>query len=346
MENCKNPVMENSEKELSIKFLSDISDIASDFIQSFGIKHEQATKGLEDPILRWLDFRLRCIDPRPRRILVSDKFPKTLPDNIGKALQHIMGLISNGEDINPYQGKGLILHHDTSGKQRTERTDFLWADWLIHHLHLSDAPISEGRYFSQRADWLLFCMMGEDFVAFIDVRQHDDKYVFSNPELLEITINNWPELMKKCEFKGIAAGEPLNPKDISELRKGGVCGIVTVGGKTYAPLGMGVTTASTPVRVTKAADKLNDYIRELAHIVCDPELQFQKEILQLDVKNPAFELCITPKGMAIYENNSDRACVLPRKVDYEKTGFLAELHDLIAPAWAVDKFASDYHISH
>lgn len=287
-----------------------------------------------------MDFRLRFVDPKPRQILFSNKFPKeNLPNAIKKALYHLENLILQGGDINSYQGKGLIFHHDTSGKKRQKRTDLLWADWGILHFHLNDLPILKGNYFSERSinsDWLLFCIVREDFIAFIDVRPHGDDNVFSNPELIEIVCQSWPKLMKRHVLNGIAPGEALTPGEIADMRKGGVMGLLTVGEKVYIPLGRGISTASTSNKVIDNIDRIHEYVRELSKIVCDPQDQFQKESRAAGVKDPSFELCITLKGMAVYEINSTLFWLLPQKKQMMQ-GFLADLNDLMAPEWVLTR---------
>src|ERR1019366_7293563 len=138
---------------------NDIDRIVNELIDDYGLRYEQEVANLSDPLLRGLDFVLRYIRPVPRTILVSNKFPKQLDAGTERALHRLEQLIQEGGDINPYQSKGLILHNDTSGSKRQQRTDLLWADWGIHHLHLDDTPIPNGSYFSDRnSDWLLFCM--------------------------------------------------------------------------------------------------------------------------------------------------------------------------------------------
>lgn len=107
----------------------------------FGLEFKREVQHLSDPLFRWLDFRLRYIDPLPRSVLVSKKFPKRLPVSAETGLHLLERRFRDGIDVNPYQSKSLIRFNDLSGEKRAKRTDFLWADWGITHLHLSDLPI-------------------------------------------------------------------------------------------------------------------------------------------------------------------------------------------------------------
>ncbi|MCZ5459938.1 hypothetical protein O5625_24905, partial [Escherichia coli] len=82
-------------------------------------------------------------------------------------------LFTTGGDVNPYQSKTLTLFNDTSGKKATKRTDNLWADWGIHHLHLPLNPVSSSKKYSDRAEWVLFLKVYSNDVLFIDIKHHD-----------------------------------------------------------------------------------------------------------------------------------------------------------------------------
>jgi hypothetical protein len=318
------------------RFVSDIDNIASDFINCFGLKHTSEVSNLSEPLIRWLDFRLRYIDPKPRRVLLSNKFPMQMSDTTKKAFIHIIDQIQHGEDVNPYQGKGLILHHDTSGEKRQNRTDLLWADWGIIHFHLTDKGIPSNQFFSDRSEWLMFAITGTDFVAIIDIRHHKEENLFSNPELIKIIYETWPELMERFELKGIMAPkQTLLSEEHAKLRKGGVSSCVKIGDKVFMGPGMGVTTASTPLRVTFVMDNIRKYAMQFARVVCEPNNEFQSEILNDAKKDINFQLCITPKGMAIYESHQDKAWLLPRRFPDSEFNYLVELNELLAPEWAV-----------
>ena len=154
--------MTDPKKELAAEFVSNIESISSDFVTFFGLRHKKEVANLSDSFFRWMDFRLRYIEPKPRTVHLSKKLHRLLPTTINRPLRHLFYMIQKGHDVNPYQGKGLILHHDTSGKSRFNRTDLLWAEWGIIHLHLAMKPIRRGRYFCEPSDWLLFAIIGDD----------------------------------------------------------------------------------------------------------------------------------------------------------------------------------------
>ncbi len=149
--------MPDTKSNLEEQFQNDVNQLAFDLIKYFGLKYSLHEKNKEHHLIRWLDFRLRYIDPKPRLIFFSDRFPKYLPSETKKAFDHLLNLIKKGRDINLYQSTSLFYHHDTNDKKRQNRTDLLWASWAIHHLHLNYEYDTDG--FIERLGWLLFCIV-------------------------------------------------------------------------------------------------------------------------------------------------------------------------------------------
>ncbi|MCI0152208.1 hypothetical protein KNO81_41095, partial [Paraburkholderia sediminicola] len=98
-------------EELGIEFIENIERIAEILVDGFGLKHGRKVDRTLSSLLRWTDFRLRFIAPNPRKIFVSDKFPLALDAETEQALHKIEKKITAGEDVNPFQGKGLMLLH-------------------------------------------------------------------------------------------------------------------------------------------------------------------------------------------------------------------------------------------
>jgi len=335
------PTLESNmqtQKELRERLNADADSIAIDLVSVYGLKFEEEVADLSEPLLRWLDFTTRYISHVPRTVLRSNKFPTAHATEVKAALDLVEQRLTSGQDINPYQSKGLTLYSDTSAAKRQQRTDLLWADWGIHHLHLTTSPILAGDYFSPRSDWLLFCLVGQDSVGLIDIRHHSEKDVFSDPSLLKVVADTWPELMERFRLKGVQAATPANHSagEVSSLRRAGVTSFVEINNQLYMGPGMGVTTASTPTRVSLASIKIRRYIRELAKVVLAPSGQFLTDLQASGVSNPEFSLALTPNGLSVYEQSSSKAFVLPRRSNISDQSFVSELHDLLAPKWAVD----------
>lgn len=332
-----------SPAELEVEFLSNIDSISIALIEAFSLKFKQEIPSLSDPLMRWLDFRLRYVDPQPRHVVLSNKFPKRdLPQNTKAAFRKICKLIKCGGDINPYQGRGLILRNDFSGERCDSRTDLLWADWGIHHFHLSSEPIPSDQYFSRSADFLAFCLVGGNLVAFIDVLRHPSKEGFSNPSLIQTVASNWPEYMAQFKLNGVSSSREPVQAEIHALRSSGVSPILNIKDTAYMAPGMGLTSAVTPTKVTLAADRVRGFARDLAKAVCDPGGSFHTgEIMKLEVP-PVFSLAPTAHGLVVYESNTKQAFRLPEAAPYKAPTPMEAFHDLVLPTWACKSCASSW----
>ncbi len=328
-----------SEEELSQSFYADVDRIALHLVEVYGLRFSQEVPSLSSPLLRWLDFRMRYVSPTPRRVVLSDRFPKPgLPTNIEAALAKFAELARSGGDLNPYQSKGLILRNDHSSDNRLLRTDLLWADWNIHHFHLTES-IPAGDYFSARSDYLIFCIVEADAIGFIDVVAHPAGAGFSDHDLVEVAARSWPEYFDQYRLKTFTSERRLTKEDVHHLRKSGVNAPLVLNGDLYVNPGMGITSASTPVRVIKAHDHAREYTRTLASAIADPGLQISKELVTAGVLEPVLSLEASQHGLIVYEKASQLGFVLPRLTMGSTSGDVERLHDLLLPEWTVRHFA-------
>ncbi|WP_126223856.1 hypothetical protein [Burkholderia ambifaria] len=158
-------------------FESDVDRIAEQLIEAFSLKFEGTDAKLNDSLIRWLDYRLRYIDPKPREIVRSIGFNRRIPVEATQALSNFICIAESGGDLNPYVTK-TVKSNDSSGVKRQLRTDGLWADWHIHHAHLTETPLAAGAEFSDRSDWLLFFIALPTQIGLIDVRLHKEPGIF------------------------------------------------------------------------------------------------------------------------------------------------------------------------
>ncbi|MFL9955490.1 hypothetical protein PQR65_19085 [Paraburkholderia nemoris] len=328
---------------LTGEFLKNADQIATELIAGFGLKHGRAVDGLHAPLLRWLDYRLRVIDPRPRQIYVSDRFPKSLDEPTARALRAIEQAILNGEDINPFQGKGL-MRSDSSGKNRNERTDLLWADWGIHHLHVAEKQTDGDAYFSARGDFLLFAVFGRDVALFVDIQPHSthplhgDPLRFAREDLIRVVARNWPSVMEPFELKrGVVIPErEISDEDRKLLRKSGIEAPLLIDGKAYFSPGHGVTSASTPGKVTDEMMRLRRNLRALAQLVLDSNGQFHVALPEAHRADARFSLRLVPEGIVVYERSTDCAWTFPDAKFDGTDNLLAEISDALTPPWVKD----------
>ena len=160
-------------KKISEKFECDIQNIAKSFIEYFD---KRLNKKINDYVLNWIEYVIRLIPPKKREVHFSKGFWERAPKECWKQIRFLADRFKSGENVNPYLSK--TVQNALQGK----RTDMLWTDWEISHFHLSE-NIPNGSYFSGRSDYLLFAIVGDYFVCFLDARPHPKGAEFANPEL-------------------------------------------------------------------------------------------------------------------------------------------------------------------
>ncbi|MDA8119205.1 MAG: hypothetical protein M0Z85_03955 [Gammaproteobacteria bacterium] len=317
--------------DLASRFLADADSIAGGFIEVFNLRYDEDVENLASPLHRWLDFVLRYVEPASRKPHFSTGFWARVPQDLTLTVDRVVRLLCRNGDINPYQSKGL-LNNDVSGKQRGQRTDLLWADWDIRHFHLTDEDVIPGQAFSKRSDWLLFALVFPDAVCCIDVRHHPAGSGFADEEPLSIAVRSWPALFEPYRLKdvlGLARTEEPTQEDIHALRRGGVSMLYEIDGAVYLSPGGGITSASTPTRVTLAANTIRHNISALADHFLDESKGPLGPCRVADVEQPDWRLCITPRGLAVYETNLGAAWLVAEIS--QDSGW----SKMLAPAWAI-----------
>lgn len=317
------------------RFQNDIDNLAVALINAFGLKFAKEKANLSSPLLRWLDFRQRYVDPYPRPVAFSDQFPKrALPPSAQAGLRQLVERFKSGRDVNPYQGRGLILRHDTSGKNSLVRTDLLFADWNILHFHLSDEPIPPERFFSKSADYLAFCLVGGNVAAFIDVLPHPDKVEFANYSLFETIARSWPDYIDQYKINGVSASTNPSTIERSILREAGINNFTSYQGISYQGPGAGITSACTALHTTIVNDRVRESVKMLGEMVDDPLGQFRTNPHVKAIPNHEFSLKLDTNGLVVREEASMTHFALPRPSRSDEITWLGELNDTFAPIWA------------
>lgn len=320
----------------------EVVEIAEKAIEAFGLSYDKtAHSNLHDPLLRWCDFVLRYIPPAKRLIYKPDRFPVSVSDDAKIGLKRIEYLLTAGGDVNPYQSKTLTLFNDTSSKKEKKRTDGLWADWDIHHLHLPLNPADPMKKYSDRSDWVLFLRVYKNAVLFIDIKKHDSNVepdLFSQQDLMRTFIRNWPEEAERHQMKGVAGlarKGPITDADVAKLRSNGINVPFEIDGKVYVPLGMGMTTAVTATRVSIFRDKIYRYAREIEEVLLDDKKQFMQELQHLSIDKPDFQIMMFDDGgLGIHEKGSDKAWKFARVNPQVHNDLFCVFNNSLMPEWA------------
>ena len=320
---------------LAIQLHGDLNNLAREFISIFSLKYNEDAQNLNCPLMRWLDFRMRYVEPRPRNIIYSNRFPLKIPLEFDRARLFFEKKVINGEDINPYQGKGLTRHHDTSSKKHAARTDHLWACWGIVHFHITQQPIRQTHYYSPRSDYIAYCLFDDDTFVFLDIRSHpksgsDD---YADPDLIRIIQESWPQLLKQYELKGIMPDKEMTASEINKLRKLGMGSPLNIKGKAYMEPGFGMTSAKTSIKVQFLLMHIREGIRQLAELIeVDP--QFSEACLKSGVTEPKYSLKISEKGLIVYEENSYIGFTL----NLSEYPYITALIKQAFPTWAISQY--------
>ena len=316
--------------------LSDLELISRDLIEAFGLRYSEDVPHLSDPLLRWLDFRERYIEPRPRELPTSGGFEARVPLAARSALAHFMQLARNGADLNPYLSRRSKTF-DVSGQKSQWRTDALWADWGITHAHLTEAPIAENMELSESSDWLLFFIASPDVLALIDVRPHSEEGVFQAVDLVEKAFRSWPDYATRFEINVVQGEKPNAPPEaIARLRKGGVNQTLQIDGKTYIPPGLGMTSASTAMRMTLMRDRLVQNANLLARDAADPSSWIHQQAIAKGILNPTFRLVVDGDSLGRQAGNT--VWNLPRNVPVTSAQFFVQ--DRMLPPWAAERLVA------
>lgn len=333
-----------SSHEVETAFRRNIDEFAEKAIAAYGLTFTQSAQAdLNEPLLRWVDFMLRYIPPARRQILASSKFPLwNLPPDAEIGLHRIEQLLIWGGDVNPYQSKTLTRFNDTSSSNDRKRTDGLWADWGIHHLHLPVNPVALGQAYSDRSSWLLFLKVYSNAVLFIDVREHAEENLFSLRELVESYIRSWPDDAESYRMKGVLGlARSTTPTDAEhrQLRDSGISTMLEVDGKVYVGPGMGMTSAVTSLRGSLQRNRIRSNTRLVAQEVARADGQFMRKMQALGVSSPKFELVLLPEGdLGIQEQKSKEVWRIPRhNAARPDNDLFCIWHNEFMPAWAGQK---------
>jgi hypothetical protein len=317
--------------DLVSKFRTDTETIARSLIGFCGLTHSKAVQHLDAALLRWLDFRLRFVDPKPRPLVYSKSFPRRVSGEVRRWLAAFERRSLAGEDLNPMQGKGLTKHHDPSGIKRQNRTDLLWAEWGIHHFHLVPRSGMGDPYYAGRSRHLLFAVVFDNAIACLDIKPHD---AMESRALVEAFVRSWPKEAERFHLKGLLPPtSPFLEADIKKLRRAGISSSVTVDGAVYMP--GGITGASTATKVTLTLQQVSRDVDAIAQVAIDEVIRDRGSWGEADL--PHLSLALTPRGIGVCDDRSNKCWRLPRAKGAWAGHPAARWNDLMLPEWIEGK---------
>lgn len=242
-----------------MNFKSDLVDIVKQYFATEGISYEDM-EDASDFAARYCEMRIRRIGPVPRCVHFSCEIHHSLGklaretdrDRRDGALEawrtvfYLHHLFVSGKRVTPHLSKNV---NNSSSKD-----GLLW-DYGIHHFHLSRKL--DKSEFVERSDYLLFAIVADTKVFFVDVRMHHDpeSLLWVRQDLLNIVHANWPELTDARVLHGVS-GNTLKDEEKRELRRKNINHIPNLGEQAVAPLGWGTNLAGGSTFCRVCGDKL------------------------------------------------------------------------------------------
>ena len=275
-----------------MNFTADLVDLIKRYFVSEGIVFEEG-KGVSDLAALYCEMRRRRVSSTPRQVHFSSEIHASLgqlfrePDasKKGAALEawgtvfYLNHLFMEGRTVTHYLSKSIL---------NTKTKDALLFDYGIHHLHLNRQLDKSG--FVKRSDYLLFAIVSDTDVYFVDIRPHSDpdNLLWVRQDLLNIVQSNWSELTTSSVLHGVT-GTTLTDKERKVLRNKNTNHVIELGGRAIAPLGGGLMADGSSLSCRRWAMRL---LHEVEYH--DQELSTQHATLRKALNTDHIDLRLVP----------------------------------------------------
>lgn len=306
--------------------IKDLEEIIIKYFKKYGIKYsvpdscDSDTKKIRLLLCEYLNTSSKIITPIPRNVLISKELKSKLESNkIPRERIDIYNEIKikfeYGSDVTPYASKKLF---------KSDFYDILRLSWDIHHLHLNNTKRKDSDYMFIGCEFLLFYIMQDNDVYFIDILEHEPTVFLKPNKIREIVNNNWPAIFEPCKVHGLEAAK-YTEEEVMMLKYG--CdidgkypsdkeeiSIITIEEGGLIPiLGGGPSLKKTNLMDSVRAGKLIDEIRKKEQLIINNEIsireEFSKTVPDLP-DNLDFHLCLEEDMFIIKEINTDRELIL------------------------------------
>lgn len=249
--------------KIETNFRKDIATFIKEELELYGYKNIPEDEcALIDAYFKVMH---KIISDVSRKIKKSDVFK--CPPELIQGLEILEDKISKGENINPYQSKGVM---------DIKENDPLLNDWGIHHLHLGIEK-EANTFFIKRTGPLLYAFFSEDTTYLLNIFNHGE---WTNKSLLEILDRNWPDLIAHWQANIIDIKE-LDSDSMKKMRKAGGTFFTKVNGKIFAPPGGGYTTARTSMRAGIESDHFLMQLRDYENGIKNNERELEKKVKRI-----------------------------------------------------------------
>ena len=255
--------------QIEMDFAKDLVRIIKSEFDRLGVSNYDSAKDTPlNIVAQYCDLCNQLISPKRRKVHYSSTIQNNLgiiDQKWGRLVHELERKFVTGENVVPHLTRRIL---------NAKHNDGLLNDYGIHHLHLSDVFDSDG--FAERSDYLLFVIVEENDVYFVDIVNHPSgsDLGWVRQDLLMTIHSNWRFLLEKHTVNGIT-GESMRDKKKFELRSINVNTIVDINGLAVMPPGFGVSLAGTSIRSQYVA------ARFLHHLLAIQDA-ISREIFQIE----------------------------------------------------------------
>lgn len=182
------------DRRLELKILEDMAKHLKSVMKERKISYTDKAGDMA-VIYEYLNATEKWITQRPRQVFISTELREKMlrkqyyenekmeeAEEINRLIDYFKDLFLQGKDIN---------NHLSSQIYTSKRQDMLFNTWNVKHIHLNAQEAqSKSAMKKNRSGWLLFCIVKQKKVFFLDVRPHPKKEEFSSYSLLKIIHDN------------------------------------------------------------------------------------------------------------------------------------------------------------
>lgn len=342
-------------------FQKSLIEIAVFLNHAYGLRLTESAENPFNPLVRWMDFRLRYLEPQPRQVLLAKHlevyftglFKKPWTGQVDKTIYEVLKAFEVGKDVNARQSRTIFENDinawDGNKKQpKAGRSDGLWNDWGVTHLHLSDEMDKKHPTFFSRSDWQIFCVVLPKRILVVDICKHKHGSAWADEKIAQIVFENWPwyaNQFKIPTLKGSLGG--WSSAERNSLRASGLSLTTEYNGHTYMPMGWGNTSANVGLKVMKMTNRLRQYTQIVADQASSLNGQIMEDLIKAGAESDAgfdLTLILNNKGLAIYERKFRRCYQIVKPKDCLSSDAYA-LKELLLPDWALNKLVSSKELS-
>lgn len=309
--------MPRSGKEMLMDLMKDLTKIITDQFNECDI-HCTDSNDVHELLREYLNTCSKLICPIPRKVFISKELKlelksKQLPEEINPIFDEIKTEFEKGCNVNPHLSKRLL---------DSDFDDLLLDAFKMHHLHLTNRKETASGFFERAnslpSNSLLFCIVAEGDVYFIDILHHDEDNLWVNRRLLEIIKNNWPDLLEPGKVQRMEGarieGAGYSDEEIFQLRQDGINSPIEIDGSTYLPIiGGGISLLGHNLTHYRYAiyliKKLIEVERQISNNTVPIREELSKTVPDLP-DNLDFRLCLEESGLVLKETNTDVSYLL------------------------------------